>query len=458
MTQGRVRQFLFPDAAERDPLFVQEILRLSHVGLRVIALIEVVMPVLLLLQHELLSDAAVAPTLPVAAAAGLMAIGAATWIAANREWSYSRCRELAWISAFLVAATVVVASIHTASAYAGADHLIPGRLGLVMIVGVALAPFRPIQMFGLGAALGAAFWCASWVARRGNALPGIGFYDHSALFTLTLLCTVLTAVLYRERWQSFQVSMRVLQASQDLREAQSQGLQSENAVQMGRLAAAVSHELNTPLGALKSGVQTLLVLAARQATGTASPAQQERFVRLQADCYRSISESACRIEAIVGRLQRFTNLDQAELQSADINQLLQDAVALLDPELRSRAAIEFSLAQAPKLVCRPQQLSGVFANLLSNAITASPANGGITVSTRAVEGKIEIVIQDQGRGMAAGEAGRVFDPGFKVSGGRVAAGNWGLFHARQVVREQGGDIRIWSQEQKGTAVTITLPY
>ncbi|MBI3471043.1 MAG: PAS domain-containing sensor histidine kinase, partial [Candidatus Solibacter usitatus] len=49
------------------------------------------------------------------------------------------------------------------------------------------------------------------------------------------------------------------------------------------------------------------------------------------------------------------------------------------------------------------------------------------------------------------------DPGFKVSAGRMASGNWSLFHARQVVREQGGEIQIQSEQGKGTTVSVVLP-
>jgi len=51
----------------------------------------------------------------------------------------------------------------------------------------------------------------------------------------------------------------------------------------------------------------------------------------------------------------------------------------------------------------------------------------------------------------------VFEPGFRVAGGRVTAGNWGFFSCRQIVREHGGDILIGSIEGQGSTLTVPLP-
>ncbi|MBI3472993.1 MAG: HAMP domain-containing histidine kinase [Candidatus Solibacter usitatus] len=457
MPLARLRQFLHPDAPEKDELFVQEILRSSHLGLQVIAAIEMVAPAFLFLEETLLtSGGSVLPMLPLPETVALIAVGAASWFAARADRCYDRCRALAWISSWLAAAVLVCGALRNAAQYPGSDHMIPGRLALVLLVTVALVPLRPAHTLALGVSLGAVFWIASFAAMQSGALPGIDSLDHAVLFTLTLLGTMLTAVIYAQRWGNFQSYMQALQASQDLRVAQSQGLQSENAAQMGKLAAAISHELNTPLGALKSGVQTLVVLAAKQATAGES-GQQERFVKLQADCLRSIKDSATRIEQMVGRLRRFTHLDRAELQPANLNVLLEDAAALLEPELKARVKLEFEFETLPEILCRPQQLSGVFANLLGNAAGASEQDGVVAISTRKRTSGLEIVICDRGRGIAAEDVKKAFDPGFKVSAGRMASGNWSLFHARQVVREQGGEIQIQSEQGKGTTVSVVLP-
>ena len=96
------------------------------------------------------------------------------------------------------------------------------------------------------------------------------------------------------------------------------------------MAAAVSHELNSPIGALVSGVDTLLLLAARQPHS--SPSEQQRLLVLQNELRKSIQQSTDRLREIVARMQRFSNLDMAEVQSANVNDLITDVAALLEPQ------------------------------------------------------------------------------------------------------------------------------
>jgi signal transduction histidine kinase len=86
------------------------------------------------------------------------------------------------------------------------------------------------------------------------------------VFMLTLLSTGLAAVLYGQRTMSYSAQQESVRIAQDLAAAQVRALLSENAISVGKLAAALTHELNTPLGALKSSVDTMVVLAAKQAT------------------------------------------------------------------------------------------------------------------------------------------------------------------------------------------------
>jgi signal transduction histidine kinase len=213
--------------------------------------------------------------------------------------------------------------------------------------------------------------------------------------------------------------------------------------------------MNTPIGALLSAVDTLLLLSERQAT--CDPTDQARLVRLQTQTRTSIQESAARLKQLVQRLQRFTNLDQAEVQSADLNEMLQDVTALVDPDTKKRAEFQLDLQPIPPLVCRPQQLSVVFSNIVNNALNAVNGNGRILISTRRNGGEIQIDVEDNGRGVNSQDLQAIFDPAFQVSAGRVAAGNWSMFTSRQIVREHGGDIRIASSEGQGTRVTVTLP-
>lgn len=71
--------------------------------------------------------------------------------------------------------------------------------------------------------------------------------------------------------------------------------------------------------------------------------------------------------------------------------------------------------------------------------------------------RIEREITGKGSTLSERELARVFDPKFEVARGRVTTGNWSLFTARQLIRDQGGEINISSQEDGQTTISVTLP-
>jgi signal transduction histidine kinase len=276
------------------------------------------------------------------------------------------------------------------------------------------------------------------------------------IFMLSCLATALTAVVYDQRRSTYEWHLSTLRAAEDLRLAEARNLLSQNAASVGRLAAALSHELNSPIGALASGVDTLLLLAGRQATSSAH--EQQRLVVVQNELRKSIKQSTDRLKELVQRMQRFTNLDKAEVQSANINDILGDVAALIEPRYEGKAKVEMDLQPVSQLVCRPQQLSAVFSNLLGNAMEAINGNGRVMVATRQKDSSVEVSIRDNGRGLNSSDLETIFDPGFKVTRGRVSTGNWSMFSSRQIIQEHGGEIRIDSTLGEGTCVSVRLPY
>jgi signal transduction histidine kinase len=224
---------------------------------------------------------------------------------------------------------------------------------------------------------------------------------------------------------------------------------------MVRLTAALAHELSSPIGALSSGIETLVAVCVRQAQSP--PENQQRFVDMQADLRRSLQDSLDRLRKTVNRIQRLTNLDEALTQHANLNELVNEAVSLMRPQGPAGTRFDLDLHPVPDVNCRPQRLMAVLCSLITNSIQALTGEGRIAISTHQRESVLEVKIEDNGRGIPADQLVRIFDPRFEVSGGRVSTGNWSLFMSRQFMKEQGGDIRIQSSLGKGTTVCLTLP-
>ncbi len=318
---------------------------------------------------------------------------------------------------------------------------------LVVLAAVALVPFKPWHAFGLGVTTEAMYFVARyWVI---SSVSGQGEGSYIFLAILTIVATAITASRYARRKAYIAARQEAIRTAEALTGAQLRAQLAENAISIGKLAAALSHEINSPLGALRSGIQTLTTLIARQSD--ISEVTRELFASLQ--------ESAARIDEVMQRLQRLVNLEEAELKSANLNELLMDLTQLHAAEIQRRQVrVQFDLEQSlPTLTCRPQLLTAAFSSMLRNAIEAVNGEGRIDISTRLRELEVEVIIRDNGRGMAPEKAESMFDPSFKVAGNRVSSGNWSLFNARQIVYEHGGMITVQTAEGAGTSVHITLP-
>jgi signal transduction histidine kinase len=414
----QMRDLLFPRAAESDDAFRQEVVRASHRGLPTVGAVEIASALLLLPR--------------IAQPAAMAWLGLLTILISRVRWSQSLGRQLAIASAALALIPI---------GWAGGDRAQPAAMAVLLATVVAV-PLLPVHAAMLAVSAELVYL---WLA------PGHDLF----LWTLGALGIGIAAVLYRRRtmdWRERQESLRVAEA---LAGAQLRAQLAESAAAIGKLAAAVTHEINTPLGSLASAVDTLLVVASRQAT--APPEQQARLVTMQADLRKSLQAATDRIRGVITRLQRFIGLEEAELRPANVNELIGDVATLFGEETRHGVQVQFDFQPVPMLMCRPQLLTAVFSSLLSNAINASNGDGRIVVGTRRAGAAVEIEIRDNGRGMSAEQIENIFDPGFKVSGSRIASGNWSLFNARQIIFEHGGDIRISSAEGEGTTVCVTLP-
>ncbi len=453
MTIPPWKEILWLDA-ERDESFRQEILRQSHAGLQLIGAL------LLVTALGAAAGGVIGPGrsdpewirpagLVVLLLAGLLILAGSGW-----SWIYPHARQVA------LAAILAVSQGMMALTLAGHDEppravTLTGWLLLGIAAPTITLPLRPLPGLLFSGLMMGSYLLLSRVARPAAELLAAEAAIVEAAVAAAILSAVVSGWLYRQRRAAHAAYQTTLRAAMELREVQARLVRAENASANVRLAAAVSHELNTPVGSLASAVDTLLVLAARQAT--APPEQQARLVRLQADLRRSIQESTQRLQTIAARLARFTNLDRAEVQSATIHEIVRDVGDLVRPRLSAGTQLRYELEDVGQIVGNPQQLSAVLFNLVSNSAGALNGSGSVVLRTFRHNGRIEVSIEDDGRGIERERLNRIFDPDFSESAGRVTTANWSMFHARQIIREHGGDIRIASEPGVGTRVTIWLP-
>ena len=424
MRWAQVRDWLLPGGLERDEVFQQEILSASYRGARVVAGAEAVVAII-----------GLAGMTPRETAFELLLLAAITFGMASLLLLYPYNRLLAGVSS---CAAAVIAMRSMLAGVTG-DYAL-GTATFLMLAAVTAVPLLPVQCLAMGAIVFA-------------ASLGCG---HLLFFAMLGLASAsISATLYAQRRMHYRLYLDTLQTMLELREFQSQAMRAESSGTMMRLTAALAHELSSPIGALSSGIETLLSVSARQAQ--APPEGQQRLLGIQAEVLRSLRDSLERLRKIVNRIQRLTNLDEAVTQQANLNDLVNEAVGLMKPQSPQGTRFDLDLGPVPDVTCRPQRLIAVLCNLLSNSIQALNGEGRIAVSTALRDSLLELKVEDNGRGIPAEQLAHIFDPRFLVADGRVSTGNWSLFTSRQYIKEHGGDIRIQSLEGKGTTVCLTLP-
>ena len=440
-------QLFFPDEEEKDPRFRARIDRLSVIGLRVIAAVCVSGVVYGSVTAWFAPSIAALTggwTMPILTL-GVLGLAFSFWPRGDR---YAR-----WAGMF-VGYGVAVVQFSTAASIVDRPEvgyfLFSGIVTGVMLIGMAALPLKPMHVLALGAAIAGTYAVAiPWVIPNVSSARGV---EIVFVAQVVFLCTGLTAVVYHQRMLAYRARRSAEEALEELRAAQARLLVSENAHAQSRFAAALSHELNTPLGALTSAFDTVLHLLKKYKIDA-----DERVSDVLEGAEKAGRGSAVRLRETIARMRYLTNLDRAEEQTVDLNELCRQTAASLRGDLEPKAELVFDLEPLQSVRCRPQQIGAVLSNLLRNAAAAIDAKGRITVVTHDRGGEVVIEVRDDGRGMPKEQLDRLFEPTFHVEGTRVATKNWGLFVCRNIVNEHGGQLAVESQAGVGTTARVSLP-
>ncbi len=278
---------------------------------------------------------------------------------------------------------------------------------------------------------------------------------------------------------------RLEEALRQLQLVQSQLIQQEKLAGIGQLAAGVAHEINNPIAFIISNLETLhqytdrleqfvalqevaLNDLAKDGGKTAAAAEVVASVgnvrrslkidHVLSDTKDLIGETldgAARVKNIVHDLQGFARSDQVR-KMANINDGIDATVNVIGSEIKNVAAVTKDLGELPLTRCNPGQLNQIFMNLLVNAAQAIESFGEIRIKTWAADDHIFITVADNGRGIPAANMNRIFEPFFTTQ--EVGKGTGlGLSVSYDIIRNHGGEIKVESEEGKGTTVTVVLP-
>jgi two-component system, NtrC family, sensor kinase len=265
--------------------------------------------------------------------------------------------------------------------------------------------------------------------------------------------------------------------------------QTQKLESVGRLAAGIAHEINTPMQFVGDNVRFLenafaeLQALLGKLRGLCDPASGiapppvfcAEFHRLETeadaagmmkeipDAISQTLEGIDRVVTIVRAMKEFAHPEAKGMAHADVNRALLNTLTVARNELKYVADVETDFGDLPLLVCSIGDLNQVFLNLLVNAahaisdvVKGTFQKGTIRIETR-VEGSMALIaISDTGAGIPENIRGRIFDPFFTTKEVGRGTGQ-GLAIARSVVERHKGSLTFESELGKGTTFRICLP-
>jgi signal transduction histidine kinase len=280
----------------------------------------------------------------------------------------------------------------------------------------------------------------------------------------------------------------------DQRRLENELAQAQKLESVGRLAAGVAHEINTPVQFVSDSVSFVReamddlseIVDKYRELRTATQSQNNSGPDVQAAAKAAeeaeddadldyILENAPvaldrardglgRVAAIVRSMKEFAHPDRKEMSQADLNQAIQSTLVIASNEYKYVAEVETAFEQIPRVNCYAGEINQVVLNLIVNAahaigdvVKGTDRKGKMRVATRVLGEQVEIAVTDTGKGIPVDVRSRIFDPFFTTKEVGRGTGQ-GLAIARAVVVDKhGGTLHFETEVGQGTTFYIRLP-
>ena len=235
-----------------------------------------------------------------------------------------------------------------------------------------------------------------------------------------------------------------LRIERELRDTQEALLQAEKLAAMGRLTSQIAHELNNPIYGIMNTLELLK-------TEIPPESKRRRILEL------SLSETQ-RLSEMLRNMLSFSKPEEEARKKININELIEGILLMMEKQMREGSIrIETDLrGDPPEVVASTNQMRQVLLNLFKNAKEAMPRGGTLTVRTEKQNENLLIHIQDTGTGIPDELKHKIFEAFFTTKQ-KVKGVGLGLSVCYGIVKDHGGDIRVESEEGKGSTFTISLP-
>ncbi len=276
-----------------------------------------------------------------------------------------------------------------------------------------------------------------------------------------------------------QQNLELSEANKNLREARNRLVQKEKMASIGQLSAGIAHEINNPLGFVKSNYTSLkrymeslerFLSEYRQSDREAQPALKKRYEEEEIDfilddlqaIFSETEDGIRRIMSIVSNLKSFSRSGTDEtVEAYDINAGIESTLIIARNEYKYIAEIEKQLQKLPGVPCNANEINQVILNLIVNAAHAvseeNTKEGIIRINTWVDATHVYCSISDNGPGIPAAIRPKIFDPFFTTKKTGRGTGLGLSISYDIIVNRHGGTIELETEEGQGACFTFMLP-
>ncbi|WP_197411247.1 PAS domain-containing sensor histidine kinase [Colwellia sp. TT2012] len=253
-------------------------------------------------------------------------------------------------------------------------------------------------------------------------------------------------------------------------------IQAEKLASIGQLSAGIAHEINNPVGYIRSNLDVLndyfkpllayIALTNVDLTKNSAnkKAAQELYQQEDLDfilkdiepLIASTLEGAARVSKIITDLGNYAHIDEKLPEAIAIDELIEKSLTLVANELKYKVEISKDLAANVNVIGFPQKLLQVFINILVNASHAIETKGCICISSHVVQQEINVRFEDDGAGISQENLKNIFDPFFTTKPVGKGTG-LGLHIVRSIIEDHHGRIEVSSKVGQGSQFDIFLP-
>ncbi|MEO8886790.1 MAG: 7TM diverse intracellular signaling domain-containing protein [Mucilaginibacter sp.] len=273
---------------------------------------------------------------------------------------------------------------------------------------------------------------------------------------------------------------------EDLKQAQSQLVESEKMASLGQLTAGIAHEINNPINFVTSNVnplkrdvdmilEALTVIEEISTSDTPTAEKQKKIQDYKEELdfdyliveirhlIKGINEGANRTAEIVKGLKIFSRLDEDDLKKADINEGVESTMVIANNLLNNKIAVVKEYDEnLPLAECYAGKLNQVFLNIISNAVYAiqkqfgDEQGGQLLLRTTHDADNIYITIKDNGTGMDEQTQKKMFEPFFTTKDVGEGTG-LGMSITYNTIKKHNGQIIVNSKLGEGTEFILQIP-